>query len=147
MFCHRRTLSTAFVTYNQGRNEVRWHPGHEASLAPPMFETELFRKKIYCIEESLWYCWDFLAPPRSHSAPHSDLAPGILRLLAPPRYAPAYNLWSELRKSGKKFIPIFNQKINGARYTWMNTVNVDGAGRNPSNKSKAEKLNDVLFRT
>jgi len=29
----------------------------------------------------------------------------------------------------------------------MNTVNVDGAGRNPSNKSKAEKLNDVLFRT
>jgi len=28
----------------------------------------------------------------------------------------------------------------------MNTVNVDGAGRNPSNKSKAEKLNDVLFK-
>jgi len=29
----------------------------------------------------------------------------------------------------------------------MNTVNVDGAGMNPSNKSKAEELNDVLFKT
>jgi len=28
-----------------------------------------------------------------------------------------YNPWPELRKSEKKFIPIFNQKIKGARYT------------------------------
>ena len=37
----------------QGRNDSRWRPGQEASLAPaPMFETELFRKQMFCIEES-----------------------------------------------------------------------------------------------
>jgi len=29
----------------QGRNEVRWRPRQEATLAPPMFEPELFRKQ------------------------------------------------------------------------------------------------------
>jgi len=33
-----------------------------------------------------------------------------------------YNLWSELRKSEKKFIPIFNKKIKGARYTRVRVI-------------------------
>jgi len=37
-------------------------PGQEASLAPPMFEPEVFRKQMYCIEESISHCWDFSAP-------------------------------------------------------------------------------------
>jgi len=36
----------------QGRNEVRRRPGQEASLAPPMFEPEVFRKQMNCMEES-----------------------------------------------------------------------------------------------
>jgi len=58
-----------------------------------MFEFEVFRKQMYCIEENIcdidWTFWH----PRSHSAllvvirrPHSDSAPGEL---CPPRYAPA----------------------------------------------------------
>jgi len=34
----------------QGRDEVKWLPGQEISLAPPTFEPEIFQKKIYCIE-------------------------------------------------------------------------------------------------
>jgi len=36
----------------QGRNDVRWRPGQESSLAAPMFEAEVFRKQMYYIEES-----------------------------------------------------------------------------------------------
>jgi len=33
-----------------------------------------------------------------------------------------YDPWSELRKSEKKFIPIFNKKIKGARYTRVRVI-------------------------
>ena len=36
----------------QGGNEARWRPGQEASLAPPMFEREAFRKQSYRIQRS-----------------------------------------------------------------------------------------------
>ena len=39
---------------HQGRNEVRWRPGQEASFAPLMFEPEIFRRQMYCIEDSTW---------------------------------------------------------------------------------------------
>jgi len=58
-----------------------------------MFEFEVFRKQMHCIEENtcdiVWASWR----PRSHSAllvvirrPHSDRGPGELY---PPRYDPA----------------------------------------------------------
>ena len=28
-----------------------------------MFEPDVFRKHMYCTEESMWHCWDFSAPP------------------------------------------------------------------------------------
>jgi len=38
--------------YMQWRNEVRWRPRQEVTLAPPMFEPGVFRKQMHCIEES-----------------------------------------------------------------------------------------------
>jgi len=52
----------------QGRNEVRWCPGQEASLAP-MFEPEIFRKQMYCIDESTCDIVGTFRRPHSHSAP------------------------------------------------------------------------------
>jgi len=44
-----------------------------------MFEFEVFRKQMYCIEESACdICLDFLAPPQSFGAPRSDSEPGKL---------------------------------------------------------------------
>jgi len=65
----------------QGRNKVIWHMGQEASLAPThMFETELFQKQMFWIEESTCDTdGTFWWPPSD-----SDLAPGELRS---PRYA------------------------------------------------------------
>jgi len=44
---------TQQLTGHQWRNEVRWRPGQEASLAPPLFEPEVFRKKMYFIKKVL----------------------------------------------------------------------------------------------
>jgi len=57
--------------------------GARSKFGAPMFEAEVFRKQIYCIEEST--C-DTVG---TFWRPHSNLAPGELRLLAPPCYAPA----------------------------------------------------------
>ena len=47
---------------NQGRNEVRWRPGQEASFAPPYSHLGTFGSKLYW-RKYLWHCWDFLPPP------------------------------------------------------------------------------------
>jgi len=47
-----------------------------------MFETEVFRKQMYCTEKSTY---DIV---RTFRRPHSDSAPGELRPSCPPRYAP-----------------------------------------------------------
>jgi len=61
-----------------------------------MFEPELFRKQISCIEESACDIVGTCLHPRSHSTPpavirrpHCELAPGELCPLAPSLYAPA----------------------------------------------------------
>jgi len=41
------------LNWGQGRNEVRWRPGQEASLALPCSnEPEVFRKQMYSIQEN-----------------------------------------------------------------------------------------------
>jgi len=45
----------------QGRNEVRWRPGHEASLAPPCSKLRSFEANVLCWRKYLWQCWDFSA--------------------------------------------------------------------------------------
>jgi len=77
----RATIITLGLSSRQGRNEVKWRKGQEASLAPPMFKSELFRKQICCIVESTCDILGFSA------IPHSDLAPGNcspLPLVLPP---------------------------------------------------------------
>jgi len=65
-----------------------------------MFEPDLFRRKIYCIEESRPTCDIFgtFRRTRSDSAPsvvirrpHCGSAPGELCPPSPPRYTPAVN--------------------------------------------------------
>jgi len=34
----------------QGRNEIRWAPGTRSKFGAPMFEPEVFRKQLHCIE-------------------------------------------------------------------------------------------------
>jgi len=68
-----------FEARGQGRNEVRWRLGQEAILAPPCSK-QVFRKQMYCIEESTCDIVGTFWHPRSHSAP------GELRS---PCYAPA----------------------------------------------------------
>jgi len=60
-----------------------------------MFEPEVFRKQICCIEESTCDIVGTFRRPRSHSAPpaviwlpHGNWAPGELSPLAPRPYAP-----------------------------------------------------------
>ena len=50
-------------------------PRQETGLAPPMFEPEVFRKRMYCIERKyLRHCWDFSTPP-CNSAPGALFPP------------------------------------------------------------------------
>jgi len=57
-----------------------------------MLEPEVFRKPMYCTEESTCdIVGYFSVPPAVIRSPNSDSAPGELRpLLPPPRSAPAY---------------------------------------------------------
>ena len=57
----------------QRRNEVRWRPGQEASLASSCSK-QVFRKQMYCIEESTCDTVGIFGAPRSRS----DSAPGQL---------------------------------------------------------------------
>jgi len=77
-------LSDYLLTYmpkcalDQERNEVTWRPGQEAGLAPPVVEPEVFRKQIYCDEESTCDIVGTFRRPRSVSAP-GELCPPSLR--------------------------------------------------------------------
>jgi len=50
------------LCYDQGRNEVRWRPGQEVSLAHPCSKLSSFGNKCTVLQY-LWHCWDFSAPP------------------------------------------------------------------------------------
>jgi len=43
------------LKYCWGRNEVRWRPGQEASLAPPCSHLRSFGSKCTALKY-LWYC-------------------------------------------------------------------------------------------
>ena len=69
---------------SQGRNEVEWRLGQGASFATPMFEPEVFRKQMCCIEERICD----ITTPAVIRRPHSDWRPGNCAPIVPPRYAP-----------------------------------------------------------
>jgi len=64
--------------YEQRHNEVRWHPGQEASLAAHvrswgLSETNvLYWKKYMWV---LWHCWNLLGSPAVIRHPHIDSPP------------------------------------------------------------------------
>jgi len=60
-----------------------------------MFEPELFRKQIHCIEESTCEIFGTFRHPRSDSAPHIDSVPGELGPPCPPRYVPGWSVKQE----------------------------------------------------
>jgi len=51
----------------QGRNEVRWRPGQEGSLAPHVWTWGLSEANLLHRRKYLLHCWDFRRPI-SHSA-------------------------------------------------------------------------------
>jgi len=59
-------------------------PGERSKFDAPMFEAEIFRKKMYCNEKVLVTLLRLLAPHAVIWRPHSDSAPGELHPVAPP---------------------------------------------------------------
>jgi len=72
----RGTPHAVYNACRQVRNEVRWRPGKEGSLAP-MFEPEVFRRQMNCIEEST------CGSVGTFRRPHSDSATGEICPLTP----------------------------------------------------------------
>jgi len=66
----------------QGRNEVRWRPGQEASLVPPCSNLRSIGRKFTVLKEVLVTLLGLFGAPRS------DSGPGEL-CSCPPHYAPA----------------------------------------------------------
>jgi len=62
----------------QGRNDVRWRLGQEASFPPPCSNLRSFASKCTVLKRVgyMWHCWDILAPPAVIRRPHIDSAPG-----------------------------------------------------------------------
>ena len=67
-----RSAAQILLWLMQGRNEVRWRPGQEASLAPSCSNLKPFGSKFTVFEEVqyLWHCWDF-SPPTELCPPAS----------------------------------------------------------------------------
>jgi len=59
----------------QGRNEVRWRPGQETSLAPPISNLSSFRTKYTVLKTVLAKLLGHFATPRSDSAPGESYPP------------------------------------------------------------------------
>jgi len=66
----------------QGRNEVGWRPGQEASLAPPCSKLRSLGSKFTVLKKVLVTLLGLFGPPRGHSAPQSWLG---ARGIVPPR--------------------------------------------------------------
>jgi len=89
---HYRCIPDTYIhlCYRQRRNELRWHPGQETSLASPCSNLWSFGSKCTVLKKVIVTLLEFFGAPRSHLAPpaatrhlRSDLAPGELFLVAP----------------------------------------------------------------
>ena len=79
----------------RGRNEARWRPGQEASLAPHVRAWGLSEANALYWRKYMWHCWDFSAPPQSLGVPALIGAPIVTRRrgIAPPLPTPRYAPW------------------------------------------------------
>ena len=78
------------MQYNQGRNEVRWRPGQETSLAPPCSNLRSFGSK------SAESTCDIV---RTFQRPNNDSAPGELR----PPCSPSLHLCIQQKPKVQRF--------------------------------------------
>ena len=78
----QRIFCMLFCPSGQGRNEVRWRPSQEATLALPCSNLSSFRSKCTVLKKVPVTLGLF-------DAPRSDSAPGELYPSCPPRYAPS----------------------------------------------------------
>ena len=85
------SFRTACVQHRQGRNEIRWRPGQEASWRPHV-RTWGLSEANYCIQEILVAFLTLFSAPTVIWRPHSVSAPGELCPLASSRYAPEYRV-------------------------------------------------------
>ena len=71
-------------SFSQGCNEVRWRPGHEASLAPPCSTLRSFGSKCTVLKKVLMTLLGLFGAPRSDSAPGElfPLAPLVTPLVS-----------------------------------------------------------------
>jgi len=74
-----------YYCYYQGRNEVRWRPGQEASLAPPCSKLRSFGSKCTVLMKVLVTLLGLFGDPLLTRRP-GNCAP----LACPPRYASGY---------------------------------------------------------
>ena len=73
---------------SQGRNEVRWRPSQEASLAPPYSHLRSFGSKCTVLKKVVVTLLGLFGVPAVIRCPHSDLAPGELCPPWPPSLRP-----------------------------------------------------------
>jgi len=75
------------MCWNHGRNEVRWRPGQEASLAPQCSKLSSFGSKFTVLKK-------VLVTLMGLSAPHNDSASGELRTPCPLDGTPTFYQFS-----------------------------------------------------
>jgi len=73
---------SGMLPVQQRRNEVRWRPGQEASLAPPCSNLRSFENKYTVLKNALVILLRFSAPPAVIWRPGNEQP-------CPPRYATA----------------------------------------------------------
>ena len=89
-----RELMLQSCTTAQGRNEVRWRPGQEASLAPPCSNLSSFESKFIALKKVLVTFVGLFGAPAMIWRPVLTRHPGNCAPFAPTRYAPATTTWS-----------------------------------------------------
>ena len=85
---HRKRIVATNLSemyWARGRNEIRWRPGKETSLAPPCSNLRSFGSKCTALKKVLVTSLGLFGALRSNSAP-GELCPPFL-----PRYAPDWD--------------------------------------------------------
>jgi len=77
-------LKVSACPLNQGRNEVSWRPGQEASLVPPYSNLRSFRSKCTVLKKVIVILLGLFGVPSNHSSPPAVIwRPGNCSPLAP----------------------------------------------------------------
>jgi len=102
------------MSYSQGRNEVRWRPAKEASLASPRSNLRSFGSICSVLTTVLVILLGLFGALRSHSAAPIVIQqrPGNCAPLPPVRYASAYSRLPSWNRDGKVFFRLLSSWIN-----------------------------------